>query len=84
MGVLVRLIIDYGLRVAIALLAICVSYAIIRYVMHSRISMSSDSEKNRSRKEGPKEGSIEPEVCRMCSGPLDDNLKCEYCGTRHR
>ncbi len=80
MGVLVRLIIDYGLRVAIALLAICVSYAVIRYVLQSRSGISSDSEKNRSRKEGP----VEPEVCGMCSGPLDENLKCQYCGTRHR
>ena len=84
MGVLMRLIIDYGLRVAIAVLAICASYVVIRYVFQSRISASSDSETNRSRKQGPTEGPLEPEVCSMCSGPLDENLKCEYCGTRHR
>ncbi len=81
MGILVRLIVEYGLRVAIVLLLAGLLYLAIRYVSHSNARVSSESEKPRSRNN---KGPVEPEVCGMCSGPLDDNLKCEYCGTRHR
>ncbi len=82
MGALVRLVADYGSRVAIALLVFGVLYVAFRYVTRANNRVSSDSENQSENKN--RKGPVEPEVCSMCSGPLDDDLKCQYCGTRHR
>lgn len=79
MGVLVRLIADYGFRLAVIVLAIGVSYVIFRYLLPARIGKSSGTQQS-DKKSGP----VEAEVCSRCAGPLDDNLTCVYCGTRHR
>lgn len=82
MGVLVRLAVDYGSRVIIALLVIGTLYVALRYI--SRFNDRASSESERRSQEKNKKDPIKPEVCGMCSGPLDADLKCQYCGTRHR